>query len=120
MNIFFTCKNTLVIMLQLYRFYAVQSEYIAIRKRIKQCHPKHYEISVISRGDYYGRPRKRRYEDYRYWEDDDVDDNRYKRRRNKNNNKNNSDNRDVEANFPRYNFEDFDSEDFGRYYIRNN
>ena len=49
MNIFFTCKNTLVILLQLYRLYVVQSEN---KRKSKQEIYKKYEIpgiSIISR-----------------------------------------------------------------------
>lgn len=35
MNVFFTCKNTLVILLQLYRLYVVHSENRKTKKKIK-------------------------------------------------------------------------------------
>ncbi|CAK9826683.1 Transmembrane protein 26 [Anthophora retusa] len=47
MNIFFTCKNTLVILLQLYRLYVVQTENKS--KRYKK--PEISSISIISRED---------------------------------------------------------------------
>ncbi|XP_011499646.1 PREDICTED: transmembrane protein 26 [Ceratosolen solmsi marchali] len=57
MNIFFTCKNTLVILLQLYRLYVVQSESRSRRRRQRQkLEYDKYEIgniSVISRPDTY-------------------------------------------------------------------
>lgn len=56
MNIFFTCKNTLVILLQLYRLYVVQSESKHKRKRRSKHKSDNYEmpsISIISRGDVY-------------------------------------------------------------------
>lgn len=49
MNIFFTCKNTLVILLQLYRLYVVQTENKSKRKK----RPETSSISIISRGDVY-------------------------------------------------------------------
>ncbi|XP_029052347.2 transmembrane protein 26 [Osmia bicornis bicornis] len=49
MNIFFTCKNTLVILLQLYRLYVVQTENRNKRKK----KPETSNISIISRGDMY-------------------------------------------------------------------
>nr|XP_012135766.1 PREDICTED: transmembrane protein 26 [Megachile rotundata] len=49
MNIFFTCKNTLVILLQLYRLYVVQTENRNKRKK----KPEMSNISIISRGDIY-------------------------------------------------------------------
>ncbi|XP_031841171.2 transmembrane protein 26 [Nomia melanderi] len=47
MNIFFTCKNTLVILLQLYRLYVVQTENKSKRRK----RPATANISIISRGD---------------------------------------------------------------------
>ncbi|KAH0947356.1 hypothetical protein HN011_007869 [Eciton burchellii] len=78
MNIFFTCKNTLVILLQLYRLYVVQSE-----NKNKRTHKKYNKIevsniSIISRGDMYKDVRVRNFRD-----------NKHKRRRDK----------DVEANY---------------------
>lgn len=63
MNIFFTCKNTLVILLQLYRLYVVQSEGLARRRRQRlKCQERrhrggyHQEIGGIS---IVGRERRR-------------------------------------------------------------
>ncbi|XP_034943675.1 transmembrane protein 26 [Chelonus insularis] len=61
MNIFFTCKNTLVILLQLYRLYVVESEN-RIKKRNKWKSEK-YEIpsiSIVARDDMYGYKNSRR------------------------------------------------------------
>lgn len=78
MNIFFTCKNTLVILLQLYRLYVVQSE--SKNKRSKKYNKKEVpNISIISRGDMYKDVRVK----------NSRDDNRHKRRRDK----------DIEANY---------------------
>ncbi|XP_076237125.1 transmembrane protein 26 [Calliopsis andreniformis] len=74
MNIFFTCKNTLVILLQLYRLYVVQTE----NKSKKRKKPELSRISIISHGDMYADVRSRR-----------ICDEKKKRRRNK----------DVEANY---------------------
>ncbi|OAD55959.1 Transmembrane protein 26 [Eufriesea mexicana] len=49
MNIFFTCKNTLVILLQLYRLYVVQTENRNKRKKKSEIP----NISIISREDIY-------------------------------------------------------------------
>ncbi|XP_054016214.1 transmembrane protein 26 [Hylaeus anthracinus] len=57
MNIFFTCKNTLVILLQLYRLYVVQTENKSKHKKRK---PKMTNISIISRGDVYRDAKDRR------------------------------------------------------------
>ncbi|KAL3282366.1 hypothetical protein HHI36_005552 [Cryptolaemus montrouzieri] len=49
MNVFFTCKNTLVILLQLYRLYVVNSE---LKKKLSK--KERFEltnISIISKGD---------------------------------------------------------------------
>ncbi|XP_029166996.1 transmembrane protein 26 [Nylanderia fulva] len=78
MNIFFTCKNTLVILLQLYRLYVVQSENKSKRNK-KYNKIEVSNISIISRGDMYKDVRVRH----------SRDDNRHKRRRDK----------DVEANY---------------------
>ncbi|XP_012285862.1 transmembrane protein 26 [Orussus abietinus] len=61
MNIFFTCKNTLVILLQLYRLYVVQSE-SKIKRKEKLRKYEMPSISIISRADMYddNRYRKRR------------------------------------------------------------
>ncbi|XP_076630246.1 transmembrane protein 26 [Colletes latitarsis] len=75
MNIFFTCKNTLVILLQLYRLYVVQTESKSKRKKRR---PETTNISIISRGDVYRDSRNRKY----------CDDRRRRKRRD----------RDVEAN----------------------
>jgi len=93
MNIFFTCKNTLVILLQLYRLYVVQTEN-------KSKHNKKYNkmdvsnISIISRSDMYKNIRMRTLRD----------NNKYKNRRDK----------DIEANYSetedsREDFDKFDS-----------
>ncbi|KZC08819.1 Transmembrane protein 26 [Dufourea novaeangliae] len=55
MNIFFTCKNTLVILLQLYRLYVVQTENKSKKKK-----PEVANISIISRGDVYKDVRSRK------------------------------------------------------------
>ncbi|KAK9869741.1 hypothetical protein WA026_003477 [Henosepilachna vigintioctopunctata] len=57
MNVFFTCKNTLVILLQLYRLYVVNSENkkkLAKRKRFELTN-----ISIISKGDMYSTRKKK-------------------------------------------------------------
>lgn len=54
MNVFFTCKNTLVILLQLYRLYVVYSE--NNKKEKKKKLKNDFEltnISIISKGDIY-------------------------------------------------------------------
>ncbi|KOC67953.1 Transmembrane protein 26 [Habropoda laboriosa] len=56
MNIFFTCKNTLVILLQLYRLYVVQTE----NKSKKKKKPEISSISIISREDIYKDTRNRK------------------------------------------------------------
>lgn len=56
MNIFFTCKNTLVILLQLYRLYVVQTE----SKHKKRKRPETASISIISRADIYKDARSKR------------------------------------------------------------
>ncbi|KAG7212505.1 hypothetical protein KM043_012815 [Ampulex compressa] len=61
MNIFFTCKNTLVILLQLYRLYVVQSENKSKRKKKGEV----ASISIISRGDMYKDVKNRRCQDER-------------------------------------------------------
>ncbi|XP_070530693.1 transmembrane protein 26 [Cardiocondyla obscurior] len=77
MNIFFTCKNTLVILLQLYRLYVVQTE--SKSKRHKKYNKIDVSnISIISRGDMYKDVRMR-----------SSRDNRHKNRRDK----------DIEANY---------------------
>jgi len=93
MNIFFTCKNTLVILLQLYRLYVVQTEN-------KSKHNKKYSkmdvsnISIISRSDMYKNIRMRTLRD----------NNKHKNRHDK----------DIEANYSetedsREDFDKFDS-----------
>lgn len=77
MNIFFTCKNTLVILLQLYRLYVVQSENKSKRSK-KYNKMEMSNISIISRGDMYKDVRMK-----------NLRDNRHKRRRD----------RDIEANY---------------------
>ncbi|KAH0549157.1 transmembrane protein 26 [Cotesia glomerata] len=82
MNIFFTCKNTLVILLQLYRLCVVHSENRSKRKRRKRKQRQKYEIpniSIISRDDVvynykHSHPKKRRrnYEDDSSESDDDF------------------------------------------------
>lgn len=79
MNIFFTCKNTLVILLQLYRLYVVQSENKSKRKNKKYSKTEVSNISIISRGDMYKDVRVKSARDEK----------RQKRRRDK----------DVEANY---------------------
>ncbi|XP_011306880.1 transmembrane protein 26 [Fopius arisanus] len=56
MNIFFTCKNTLVILLQLYRLYVVQTEKkTRNRKRRRRIDREELpSISIVSREDIYG------------------------------------------------------------------
>ncbi|XP_045470728.1 transmembrane protein 26 [Harmonia axyridis] len=49
MNVFFTCKNTLVILLQLYRLYVVHSEHR--KKMVKRNRMELSNISIISRED---------------------------------------------------------------------
>ncbi|XP_076757001.1 transmembrane protein 26 [Xylocopa sonorina] len=62
MNIFFTCKNTLVILLQLYRLYVVQTE----NKNKRKGKPELSNISIISKGDVYkGARSKKTYEERR-------------------------------------------------------
>ncbi|XP_071636543.1 transmembrane protein 26-like isoform X4 [Temnothorax longispinosus] len=78
MNIFFTCKNTLVILLQLYRLYVVQTESKSKRNK-KYSKMDVSNISIISRGDMYKDVRMRNSRDY----------NRHRNRRDK----------DVEANY---------------------
>lgn len=78
MNIFFTCKNTLVILLQLYRLYVVQTE--NKNKRNKKYSKRNVSnINIISRGDMYKDVRMKALRD----------NNKYKNRRDK----------DVEANY---------------------
>ncbi|RZB38981.1 transmembrane protein 26, partial [Asbolus verrucosus] len=55
MNVFFTCKNTLVILLQLYRLYVVHSEH---RKKRTKDDFELTNISIISKPDMYGGRRK--------------------------------------------------------------
>ncbi|CAH1369150.1 unnamed protein product [Tenebrio molitor] len=55
MNVFFTCKNTLVILLQLYRLYVVHSEH---RKRSNKDDFELTNISIISKPDMYGGRRR--------------------------------------------------------------
>lgn len=85
MNVFFTCKNTLVILLQLYRLYVVHTEnhkhkklqrrqqlHNAIKERdakrsqrsdVERC--DNADIYIISSGKYdRGRRSKRAYDDY--------------------------------------------------------
>ncbi|XP_012175119.1 transmembrane protein 26 [Bombus terrestris] len=74
MNIFFTCKNTLVILLQLYRLYVVQTEN---RSKIKK-KSEISSISIISKEDMYKDVKSKR-----------ISEERRKRRRDK----------DIEANY---------------------
>ncbi|XP_030754883.1 uncharacterized protein LOC115881510 [Sitophilus oryzae] len=53
MNVFFTCKNTLVILLQIYRLYVVYSEH-----NKKEDDVELTDISIISKGDVYSGSRK--------------------------------------------------------------
>ena len=75
MNIFFTCKNTLVILLQLYRLYVVQTE----NKSKKYNKRDVLNINTISRSDMYKDVRMRALQDK----------NKYKNRYDK----------DIEANY---------------------
>ena len=75
MNIFFTCKNTLVILLQLYRLYVVQTE---SRSKVKK-KSEVSNISIISREDIYNDVRSKKFSEER----------KRKRRRD----------RDIEANY---------------------
>lgn len=61
MNVFFTCKNTLVIMLQLYRLYVVHGEGrkkpTDKKKKMQKIKSPDFEltsISIISKPDMYG------------------------------------------------------------------
>ncbi|XP_035729443.1 transmembrane protein 26-like [Vespa mandarinia] len=65
MNIFFTCKNTLVILLQLYRLYVVHSESNSKRKKEKYEKYEVPNISIISRADMSKETRCRRSQDDR-------------------------------------------------------
>ncbi|XP_018577417.1 transmembrane protein 26 [Anoplophora glabripennis] len=55
MNVFFTCKNTLVILLQIYRLYVVYSEH---HKKQSKEDFELTNISIISRADMYDNRRK--------------------------------------------------------------
>ncbi|XP_066260720.1 transmembrane protein 26 [Euwallacea similis] len=55
MNVFFTCKNTLVILLQLYRLYVVHSEHT----KKKSADEELTNIAIISKGDMCGKGSKR-------------------------------------------------------------
>lgn len=57
MNVFFTCKNTLVILLQLYRLYVVYSENNKQKKK-KSNDFELTNISIISKGDMYKTKRR--------------------------------------------------------------
>ncbi|KAK1123492.1 hypothetical protein K0M31_008198 [Melipona bicolor] len=61
MNIFFTCKNTLVILLQLYRLYVVQTEN---RSKVKKKSGVS-NISIISREDIYNDVRSKKFSEER-------------------------------------------------------
>ncbi|KAF3428570.1 hypothetical protein E2986_12739 [Frieseomelitta varia] len=61
MNIFFTCKNTLVILLQLYRLYVVQTEN---RSKVKKKSAVS-NISIISREDIYNDVRSKKFSEER-------------------------------------------------------
>ncbi|XP_018354157.1 PREDICTED: transmembrane protein 26 [Trachymyrmex septentrionalis] len=65
MNIFFTCKNTLVILLQLYRLYVVQTENKSKRNK-KYSKRDVLNINTISRGDMYKDVRMRALRDNKY------------------------------------------------------
>lgn len=58
MNVFFTCKNTLVILLQLYRLYVVYSE----NRKNKRKEDQHEltSISIISKPDMYSGERTKK------------------------------------------------------------
>ena len=110
MNIFFTCKNTLVILLQLYRLYVVQSENRTRRRkqRLKHRYDK-YEtgnISIISRGDAYGSKKRGK----RKKDKDEEDDYHEEKRRKK---KGSGKAKDVEANLT--DSDEVDSEELDRY-----
>lgn len=92
MNIFFTCKNTLVILLQLYRLYVVQSENRTRRRKQRQKQQqKRYDkyneigsISIISRADdAYSCDRKRTKRRKACSDEDNDDDYREEKRRKK-------------------------------------
>lgn len=83
MNVFFTCKNTLVILLQLYRLYVVYSE--NRKQDVKKDRSELTSISIISKSDMYaGKKKKHKGEktrkletlvvpqDSEYTEDDDF------------------------------------------------
>ena len=61
MNIFFTCKNTLVILLQLYRLYVVQTEN---RSKVKK-KSEVSNISIISREDIYNDVKSKKFSEER-------------------------------------------------------
>lgn len=64
MNVFFTCKNTLVILLQLYRLYVVYSE--SMKKPDKKKDFELTNISIISKPNMYGdhkRKSRRKHQD---------------------------------------------------------
>lgn len=81
MNVFFTCKNTLVILLQLYRLYVVYSEN---KKKEEKEDMELTSISIISKPDMYDgrtkksdrKPKKEKsrkiHDDSEYTEDDDF------------------------------------------------
>ncbi|KAG5894047.1 hypothetical protein JTB14_037891 [Gonioctena quinquepunctata] len=60
MNIFFTCKNTLVIMLQIYRLYVVYSEINKVKSKDDVEMSNISIISSLSRSDLTFEPRRRR------------------------------------------------------------
>lgn len=61
MNIFFTCKNTLVILLQLYRLHVVQTETKSRRKQEKYDKYEIPNISIIYRNEKNKEGRNKRY-----------------------------------------------------------
>lgn len=58
MNVFFTCKNTLVILLQLYRLYVVYSEHYKTQTKTNDFELTN--ISIISKADMYDRKKNKR------------------------------------------------------------
>ncbi|GFG40059.1 hypothetical protein Cfor_01409, partial [Coptotermes formosanus] len=66
MNVFFTCKNTLVIVLQLYRLYVVNSESKKLKKKKTKVTTRKREaprgVSVISLSEVYPIPERHRHE----------------------------------------------------------
>ncbi|OXU22996.1 hypothetical protein TSAR_000982 [Trichomalopsis sarcophagae] len=124
MNIFFTCKNTLVILLQLYRLYVVQSESRTRRRKQREKHQqKRYDkyneigsISIISRpDDAYSCDRKRT-KRRKACSDEDNDDHYREEKRRKKKSAGGARVKDVEANVVVVTESDeADSEELDRY-----